>query len=452
MAAALALASVLPAAGATEAPSLRAMTLPEALAFAAGHQPSLLAARARLEAARRESELPRGYWYPRVGATLQVLAGTANNSTASYFSTSAMDLPRIGGTKATPPTNWGPQASTLAGIGVRQELFDFGRISAMSNVFDFAAEAESARADQSRLDLALLVEEAYLGVHVAKAVLRTADAAEQRVRLHRDLAEAGVKSGLRSPIELTRAEADLARFQVGRVRAAGGVDVSRAVFAAAVGVPDPSLDVAGQPPEPSPAPPDEARARAADRDPGVREAHALRLQQEGITRLVRAELLPDLTLSAGLSGRAGGASPTSGAVPWGGGWVPDVPNWDIGLLLSWPIFDAASLARASASVERERQRAAEEDLSRQRSSTLVAVSTESLRVAAEAVPALQRAAQAAAANYEQAEARFKAGLGSSVELADAESLRLQAEVELAVGSFERARARARLARALAEGL
>ena len=428
------------------------MTLPEALAFAAGHQPSLLAARARLEAARRESDIPAGYWYPRAGATLQVLAGTANNSTASYFSTSAMDLPRIGGTKATPPTNWGPQASTLAGIGVRQEVFDFGRISALSAVFDFAAEAEAARADQSRLDVALLVEEAYLGVHVAKAVLRTAEAAEQRVRLHRDLAEAGVKSGLRSPIELTRAEADLARFQVGRVRAAGGVDVARAVFAAAVGVPDRSLDVAGQPPEPKSPPGDAERAHGAERDPNIREAHALRLQQEGITRFARAELLPDISFSAGLTGRASGATPTSGAVPWGGGFVPDVPNWDIGVLLTWPIFDAASLARASASQERQRQRAAEEDLMRQRLSTQVEVGTESLRVATEAVPALQRAAQAASANYQQADARFKAGLGSSVELADAESLRLQAEVELAVGSFEQARARARLARVLSEGL
>ena len=89
---------------------------------------------------------------------------------------------------------------------------------------------------------------------------------------------------------------------------------------------------------------------------------------------------------------------------------------------------------------------------RQRFTTAVAASYETLSVSLAAVPALERAAQAANANYEQADARFKAGLGSSVELADAEALRLQAEVDLAIGRFEQGRARARLARALAEGL
>src|SRR5262249_55803712 len=58
--------------------------------------------------------------------------------------------------------------------------------------------------------------------------------------------------------------------------------------------------------------------------------------------------------------------------------------------------------------------------------------------------------EAASRNHAQADARFKAGLGSSVELADAETLLVQAEIDLAVGRFEHARARARLSRALSE--
>lgn len=160
----------------------RALTLPEALAYAGLHQPSLVAARARLEAARREAEIPRGLWFPRVGATVQALAGTANNSTASTFSTSAVDLPRIGGTRAAPPVAWDPHASTLAGVGLRQELFDFGRIGALEEVYDAAAQVESARAEVQALDVALLVEESYLGVHAARAVLQAALGAEERAR------------------------------------------------------------------------------------------------------------------------------------------------------------------------------------------------------------------------------------------------------------------------------
>ena len=73
-------------------------------------------------------------------------------------------------------------------------------------------------------------------------------------------------------------------------------------------------------------------------------------------------------------------------------------------------------------------------------------------VARAALPALERSLTAAQANLQQAEARFKAGLSTSVELADAEALLTEAQNQLALGRFDEARARARLARALSEAL
>ena len=67
-----------------------------------------------------------------------------------------------------------------------------------------------------------------------------------------------------------------------------------------------------------------------------------------------------------------------------------------------------------------------------------------------ALISLGRAFEAARANYAQAEARFKAGLGTSLELADAENVRTDAEIQLAVGQFEARRARAVLSRLLGE--
>jgi len=439
-----------PATGRSSAPA--AMTLEQALAYAAVHQPSLQAARARLEAAKSARGEASGLWLPKLGATAQALEATANNSSASYFSTGALDIPRIGGTRAAPPASWTPEASTFAGVGARQELFDFGRIRALSVIYDAQAQAEAARADASRLDVAALVEESFYGVRAAAAVLEAARAAQQRVSLHRDQAAAGVRSGLRSPIELTRAEAELARMQLGTLRAEGGLAVARAIFAAAVGAPSRTLDaLAGEPP-PTAAPDLSNLDAFAERDPAVRAAHAQLLEQQGITRQARSELMPELFVSGGINARAGGAQPSSGAAPAGGGALPSIPNWDVGIVLSWPIFDATSLARASASKAREAERAAEESQARLQFSAQVQQSAEMLDVSTLALPALRRAVEAAAANYAQADARFGAGLGSSVELADAEALRLQADIELAVGQFDQARARSRLARALAEGL
>jgi outer membrane protein TolC len=73
-------------------------------------------------------------------------------------------------------------------------------------------------------------------------------------------------------------------------------------------------------------------------------------------------------------------------------------------------------------------------------------------VASQALPGLQQAVTAAHANYDQADARFRAGLGNAVELADAEDLRASTEINLALGQFDVAKARAAFGRAIAEGL
>jgi outer membrane protein len=71
-------------------------------------------------------------------------------------------------------------------------------------------------------------------------------------------------------------------------------------------------------------------------------------------------------------------------------------------------------------------------------------------VAKSALPGLERAAEAARANYAQFEARFQSGLADAVELADAEALRTQAEINLIIVRFELARARVAFGRAIAE--
>ena len=68
----------------------------------------------------------------------------------------------------------------------------------------------------------------------------------------------------------------------------------------------------------------------------------------------------------------------------------------------------------------------------------------------QALGALQRGAEAARANYDQADNRFRVGLGTSTELADAQALRTEAEIQLAIGQFQVARTRAGLDRAIAE--
>jgi len=429
----------------------RAISLQNAIAYAQAHQPSLKAALDRVKVAQADAEVPRAAWLPRLAAVAELVEGTANNTTASYLATQDMALPRIGATRTVDSGTWGPSPSTLAAISIGQELFDFGRIGSQSAAADAAVVTARHRAEAERLAIALIVKESYFAVQGAKAVLRAAKDGYERTKVHRDMAEAGVRTGLFAPIERTRAEADLARFEVSRTRAEGGVASAQVVLAAAVGVTDRMLDSAD---DLSPVPPmpslNQAMADAAARDPVLQEARAQLATQQAVTRAIGAELRPDILVTGAFSGRAGGATPSSGVGANYGGWLPDVPNWDVGLILRWPIYDGIVNARQRASSAREHTLQSDLEAVLQQEISEIQRAYVGAQVAQAAIAGLERSVDAARANYAQAEARFKAGLGTALELADAEYLRTDAEIQLAGGRFELSRARAVLGKLLAE--
>ncbi|MGD0528594.1 MAG: TolC family protein, partial [Polyangiaceae bacterium] len=102
-------------------------------------------------------------------------------------------------------------------------------------------------------------------------------------------------------------------------------------------------------------------------------------------------------------------------------------------------------ARVEADVAR-----ADTEVMRQRVLSAVEEAYLDVEAARGALPVLRHSVEAAVANYEQANARFDAGMSNAVELADAEELRTDAEIQLALGTFELARTRATLGRLMAE--
>jgi outer membrane protein len=437
-------------------PPSRTMTMAEALAYAHAHQPAIRAAVSRVAARMAEAAIPSGQWLPTIAVTAQLYGMTANNTTGTYLSTPFMDVPRIGGTTSTSQStaSLAPYPATLVGAGVLQEVFDFGRIGAQRAAADELVTVEKHRADVTRIDIDFGVEEAYFAVLAAKSIIVASDEAYTRSRVHRDLAKRGVDSGLRSPIELTRAEADLARFDVGRIKARGGLALAQAVLAASIGAPDAAVDTSGEAPVPADMPTMANAVQLVEaRDPILAEAIAQLKASEQRTRAIGAELRPDISLTATLTGRAGGATPTgSGQIPSGSGWLPDVPNWDAGLVLSWPLFDGTIAARRDAARAAEQIRRDEIDVAHEQEVARVREAYVAVGVARSALVALDNAVIAARANYAQADARFRAGIGNAVELADAEAVRTDAEIQQALGQFELAQARAAFGRAIAEGL
>jgi outer membrane protein len=430
----------------------RTMTLSEALEYAHLHQPDLRAAAARVDVARAAADATRARWYPTLTGAAEVLATTTNNTTGSYLAVSGLDNPRVSSTPArsVATSSLEPAASSLIGLGLRQELFDFGRISAQAAADDLLVDATRLSAAGARLLVDDDIEEAYFAVYATQAVVSASESAFVRARVHRDQAKAGLDAGLRRPIEVTRAEAVLDRYDLGRIRAAHNVIIAQAVLAAAVGVPDRLLGISVTPPAPAALPSLDGAFELAEQNPDLRSA-VLRIRaQERQTRAIAAETRPNLLLSGALSGNAGGAEPSSGSAAEAHGLVPLVPNWDVGLILAWPIVDETVRASVTRSRAQEQVRREEAASVHERLVAAVEEAYADVEAARDALPALRRALDAAIANYEQASARFSAGVGNAIEMADAEELRTSAEIELAQGTFEVARARARLGRFIAE--
>lgn len=428
----------------------RTMTLDEAIAFARTHNPRVVGAHRRAVAAERDAEVPGAQWLPRVGAMAQVVGSTTNNSTATLLGTGTVDLPRIGATPVVGSPDFSPHPSTAAAIGVRQQLYDFGRVGVERAAADLVSAVERYRAAGSALDVDLAVRRSYFAVLAADAIADASRAAFERAASHRDLARANVRSGMRPPIEQTRAEADVARYEAAMMRASATVHVTRIAFADVVGVEDEELAPASAVFDAPALPPLAALLERVRRTPLAMEGEARVEAQRAETRRLSAQTRPTLWATAAVSGRAGGADPSSGPNPYGGGWLPTVPNYGGGVVLTWPIVEPTWDRRAEASRARELAMTSEAEVAVRAQRALIRTSYAEALVARETLGAAERGAEAARANWDQAEHRFGVGLGTSTELADAQALRAEAEIQLAVARFQMASATAAVMRASAE--
>jgi outer membrane protein TolC len=430
--------------------AIPSITLAQAITRARSGQPRIREALADEGVRRAELAAPAARWLPRLGATIQAVLGTDNNSASNWLgSGGAVEMPRIAGTDFLQDPSqivWTPYLTTAVGIGLDQEVFDFGRIDAARHVADAEYEAARARTEGTELGVEARAREAYVAVEASHELLRAADAA--RVRAERIVlaTQAYADQGLRPQVDVARAVAERARFVVAVEHARAALHVARAQLAAAVGADELELEAAE-------APATVALPRLTDALAAIDSAPELTAAEaESRAALARvaaagADLLPDLRLIATVMGSAGGAPAAGHSSPaFGAGGVPFVPNYYAGFVLRWRFFDQEALVRRDVASAESEAASARIDAAREDARLAIEVAWYTARGAETALEALEQARDAAVTSYEQVDARYREGLASAVEIADAENLRTSAEVGLAVGRFSLEQARAELAR------
>jgi outer membrane protein TolC len=167
-------------------------------------------------------------------------------------------------------------------------------------------------------------------------------------------------------------------------------------------------------------------------NPALLESDAAVVAAQKLQRATRLEYLPRIELAAALWARGSGfPDPAPDGPPSGAhGLSPDTPNWAAGINFAWPILGMIG-TRARARAEEANVQAATArratlgDLVDAQLLSAAAIADGARRVAAQ-TPIAVTAARAAET---QATARYKSGLATVLEVAEAQRLLTDAEIQ-----------------------
>lgn len=405
---------------------LGVFTLEDAVDFALKNYPAVRAALERKSAAETGIGLARTNYLPRADALWQNNRASRNNILGLVLPNST--IPPVTG-PVLPTTSSQGAWGTAAGLLFSWEAFDFGRRHAEVEAARGARNTASAESELTRLDVAIGTVNAFLTLLAAERTVQAAQADVERREVLAKSVRVLVDNQLRPGADASRANAELARARAGLARARQQQETSRAALADILGLADANVEVQ----EGSLA---TTLPEASRLEKGV-TAHPLATAQQARVQQTASELqvlersyYPKFNFQSALYGRGSGAN-TDGTFAGGtNGLGIDRWNWAVGLTVTFPAFDVFSIhqrkAIQAANERAEQARYQQTILDLTGQLRKAQASLEGAREVADATPVELTAARD---TETQTRARYQAGLATIVEVSEAQSLLVQAEID-----------------------
>jgi outer membrane protein len=410
-----------------QAPGPTVFTLDAAIQYATEHYPTIRAALEQVNVSTAGVDVARAAYLPRLDSLWQSNRGTANNVFGQVLPQSV--IPSLTG-PVLPLTSSQSVWGSATGALLSWEPFDFGLRHA--GVVAAQAAVTQARAGETltRLDVENAVATAFLSVLAAQRAVLAAQADVDRRNVLLQSVQTLVTNQLRPGADQSRAEAERAAAQTRLIQMQQQSLIAQAILARVLGVTTAAVTIIGDPLL--------TRIPPADISASAATAHPLtQLRQASVDQaksaedvLVRTDL-PRVYVQSSVFARGTGADP-SGVLDGGaGGLGLDRANWAAGVQVVFPnVFDFSSLrarrAAAAASVRVSTALYDEALLTVTSQQQTAAALLQTTRGVAANTPVQLAAAQQ---SEMQARARYDAGLASIIEVADAQSLLAQAEVQ-----------------------
>ncbi|MBN9418164.1 hypothetical protein ABS71_12630 [bacterium SCN 62-11] len=401
--------AVPPPAATVPTAGLPALSLPEAALTALRHHPDLKIADAQIDQAQAQMRIASGPFYPTIRGSVGFSYSEAQNAGVS-----GQSVVRTGGVR-----------NYSTGINASQLITDFGKTQSSLDAAGANKDAAIWQRGDAVQTLLLRVAEGYF------TVLRT----HQDVEINREnvrnaqvqvgRAKGFYEAGTRARIEVTRAESDLATAQVGLIAAENSEQKAVTAFLTALGTPDAGpvglLEAKLLAPSWSRA---DSVKKAAETRPDLMAAFARVEAAAARVRNAEAQYYPSLSASYSYA--------------WGEAYFPPQPyNWNVGMSLQIPIFNEPTLGAGVQSADAQRVQAEGNQellaLQIQQQATEAWLNLQESRSRAEAALVALRSNEE---NYRLASERYNVGVGTSLEVSDAQRLLIQARSQEVQARFD----------------
>jgi outer membrane protein len=420
-------------------PTERVVSLAAVEQSALNVQPQLLVARANTNIAQAQAEEARSPLLPQVIGTAAYTRETGNFAPRPGVIQTAAP-----GTVASAPVG-GSLFSTSYdywqfGLNATQLVYDFGQTSEKYSAARLFRDSQQLTERTTKLTILLNVRRAYFAARANKELVDVARETLDDQNKHLAQVQGMVSVGTQPPIALAQQKAAVANARVQFITSQNNYETSKAQLNQAAGIPGGTdYDVNDQDPEP-----------IADEDQplGTLMNKAIAARPE-IAALVKLRESQEATLSSAKGTYGPSIGLIAGVNDFGVSLDQLVPNWDAGVTVTWPLFQGGLtrglVHQAEAGLDSVDAQKSLEELQ-------VRLDVDTARLAVRAakatIGAVDDALTSAREQLRLAEQRYATGVGSIIELNDAQVAYTSAAAQVVQARYGLATARAQLLAAM----
>ena len=422
---------------AQQSASSAAITIAQAVDDALRNYPSIRVTQEQMTAAAAGIRLAQTAYLPRVDGLAQV-----NRATRNTFYGLLLPQNILPGLDGVPANNFGTVWDSGLGILVTWQPFDFGLRAANVAVATAGRERAQAAVTRTQYDVSVATADAFLTVIAAQQTAQAAQAAVDSWQVLLKSIHAVVAAQLRPGADESRVQAELAVAQTQLAQAQQAIDVARATLAQFVGIVPSQLNLnAGKVVDQLPTERPEAPLEVAS-NPLALEQTAATAQLQSQLKALGRTYYPEFAVQGLAGARGTGEELNGGRLGALNGLAPTTQNYGIGLTVTFPAMDRFALR------EQEAMQSANIRAAQAQSSVIAANLQAQFETALATLAGTRRVASAtpvevssARAALQQATARYQSGLAPIDDVAQAQRLLVQAQIDDALAHLNVWRAR-----------